>query len=343
MKIRPTFVTAAHTLISDGETRVLLGQNSPTLVRDYKDRLRCHCEPFFGDLPLAKINAAKLREFRDHLASKGLKQSTILAVMSFVSKVLRMAHDDDLINTMPSVPRKGQKPSPRPAFNKGQYDTLLTVLKRIENGKPRIAFKGNVVDWELRAICTFMVNSFTRPGDVFALKNKHVTVIAADADSPAYLRLEAPSSKGHEAPIITMPVAVAIYQRTLQRHRTAGLAKPDDYVFLPHKTNRAYAHEVVRRQLRLALIEAGLLTSAKGVDHSLYSFRHTSIVFRLLNSQDLDLVTLARTARTSVEMIDRYYASSLTAEMNRDKLHSFRRPTRFLTDGMSSVSAKTDA
>lgn len=56
--------------------------------------------------------------------------------------------------------------------------------------------------------------------------------------------------------------------------------------------------------------------------------------------KDLDLLTLARTARTSVEMIDRFYASSLTAELNRDKLHSFRRPTRFLTDGVSPVITK---
>lgn len=53
---------------------------------------------------------------------------------------------------------------------------------------------------------------------------------------------------------------------------------------------------------------------------------------------------LPRIARTSFEMIDRHYASSLTAEMNRAKLHSFRRPTRFLTDGVSAVAtAETEA
>jgi hypothetical protein len=39
---------------------------------------------------------------------------------------------------------------------------------------------------------------------------------------------------------------------------------------------------------------------------------------------DLDLLTLARNARTSVEMIERFYANHLTPEMNVAKIHSMR-------------------
>jgi hypothetical protein len=38
----------------------------------------------------------------------------------------------------------------------------------------------------------------------------------------------------------------------------------------------------------------------------------------------IDLLTLARNARTSVEMIERFYASNLNAEMNIDLLHRRR-------------------
>lgn len=340
MVLRPTFKTAAETAIRDAEARVKLGQNSPRLVQDYKDRNRVHCAPFFGDTPLVKIDSAMLRRFRDELVEKGLKQATLLTILSFVSKVLKMAHDDGLIRQMPAIPRKGKALTRRQHITGGEYAKLLTTTKQVEKGKPVIAFKGNKVDWEFRAIVTFMVNSFTRPGDIFAILNKHVTIVAADAEGPSYLRIDAPSSKGHDAPIITMPVAVPIYQRTLEHHRKAGFGKPEDYVFHPAKKNRAYAHEVVRRQFRMVMKHAGILTSSKGVEHSLYSLRHSAITFRLLNAKDLDLLTLARTARTSVEMIDRFYAADLTAELNRDKLHSFRRPTRFLTDGVSPVTAK---
>ena len=61
-----------------------------------------------------------------------------------------------------------------------------------------------------------------------------------------------------------------------------------------------------------------------GKARSLYSLRHTAIMFRLLNAENLDSLTLARNARTSVEMIDRFYARPLTAEMRIDTLQSHR-------------------
>jgi hypothetical protein len=57
---------------------------------------------------------------------------------------------------------------------------------------------------------------------------------------------------------------------------------------------------------------------------SLYSLRHTAITFRLLYGRGIDLLTLARNARTSVEMIERFYSSNLTAEMNIELLQSKR-------------------
>jgi hypothetical protein len=49
-------------------------------------------------------------------------------------------------------------------------------------------------------------------------------------------------------------------------------------------------------------------------------------MFRLLYGQAIDTLTLARNARTSPEMIDRFYAAPLQGEMNIDKLQSKRRP-----------------
>ena len=61
-----------------------------------------------------------------------------------------------------------------------------------------------------------------------------------------------------------------------------------------------------------------------GEKRSLYSLRHTAITFRLLYGKGIDLLTLARNARTSVEMIERFYSSNLTAEMNIELLQSKR-------------------
>ena len=48
-------------------------------------------------------------------------------------------------------------------------------------------------------------------------------------------------------------------------------------------------------------------------------------MFGLLYGKGIGLLTLARNARTSVQMIEEFYASNLTAEMNIDLLHSKRR------------------
>ncbi len=47
-------------------------------------------------------------------------------------------------------------------------------------------------------------------------------------------------------------------------------------------------------------------------------------MFRLLYGKGIDLLTLARNARTSVKMIEDFYASNLTAEMNIGLLQSRR-------------------
>jgi hypothetical protein len=59
---------------------------------------------------------------------------------------------------------------------------------------------------------------------------------------------------------------------------------------------------------------------------SLYSLRHSSIMFRLMFGRAVDTLTLARNARTSPEMIDRFYAAPLKGEMNIGELQSKRRP-----------------
>jgi hypothetical protein len=82
----------------------------------------------------------------------------------------------------------------------------------------------------------------------------------------------------------------------------------------------------MQRQIDQLLILADLKKDGHGTSRTLQSRRHTSIMLRLLNADNLD--TLARNVRTSVEMIDRFYAKPLTAEMKVDILHSQRRPRK---------------
>jgi integrase len=93
---------------------------------------------------------------------------------------------------------------------------------------------------------------------------------------------------------------------------------------------RATALTQLQRQFTVILSETDLAKGARGEERTLYSLRHTCIMYRLMYGEGMDLLTLARNARTSAEMIERFYASNLTGEMNIDMLQSRRSKKRKL-------------
>ena len=88
----------------------------------------------------------------------------------------------------------------------------------------------------------------------------------------------------------------------------------------------------LQRQWEVLMHSTGLGASADGEERTLYSLRHTCIMWRLLLGEGINTLALARNARTSVEMIDRFYAKPLSGEMNIEMLQSRRRP-RAIFDG----------
>ena len=121
---------------------------------------------------------------------------------------------------------------------------------------------------------------------------------------------------------MTLKKAVEVYDGLLERQKAEGFGKPDDYLFCPQQLNRDYALRDITRQFDQVLKVAGLKTGSNGDARTLYSLRHTCIMFRMIHGEGIDLLTIARSARTSVEMIDRFYAKHLTAEMNIAQLQS---------------------
>ncbi len=104
------------------------------------------------------------------------------------------------------------------------------------------------------------------------------------------------------------------------------LAAPDNYLFMPqYHSNRDHALKLIQRQFEVLLNLAGLRTGNLEQERSLYSLRHSCIMYRLMYGEGMDLLTLARNARTSPEMIDRHYASKLTGEHNIAMIQSDRR------------------
>lgn len=315
------------TCLADAEARVRLGVRSKWLTKNYRQHYKSYVQPFFGDCPVVEITSQRCRAFRDHMADNGLKMSSIKPVLSLLNQILKMAFEDGHISKVPRMPSQEGPPTPRPPFSREQYITLRQTNRKLEKANPPESVRGHPITVELRNAITMQVASFLRPSDITNMQHKHVDIVQAESGE-WFLRLNLPSSKGHTAPVISMPWAVAIYRRQKRLH-AASFGRPDDYVFFPAMSRRL-AREIYRRQFTKLMTLAGIEQPEGGPNYTLYSLRHSAIMFRLRNSKGMNLLTLARTCRTSVEMIDRYYASRFSAEMNVEELHSFKRPTRYV-------------
>jgi hypothetical protein len=156
------------------------------------------------------------------------------------------------------------------------------------------------------------------------IQHQHIEIVRGKY---IYLRLTLPETKKHRTQIVTLFPAVRIYEKLVAYMNKKDLAKPTDYLFLPEISDREAASFLITRDFRKVLIGTGIRKGHLNQNKTLYSLRHTAITFRLLYGKGIDLLTLARNARTSVEMIERFYASQLTPEMNIDLLQSRRTST----------------
>jgi cupin superfamily acireductone dioxygenase involved in methionine salvage len=93
---------------------------------------------------------------------------------------------------------------------------------------------------------------------------------------------------------------------------------------LPDESNRDRALKELQVYFSLLANHLGLKEGPNREERTLYSLRHTCIMYRLMYGQGIDLLTLARNARTSPEMIDRFYARHLHGEMNLELIQSKR-------------------
>jgi hypothetical protein len=296
-------------------------------------RVRKHILPFFKDCPISRVNFEQAEQFLNYLSAQGYKSTTLSLYMLTLRKVLTTAQAYQWISQVPQLPKVKVVTSSRGGFSVQEYLMLLRTAWRIsriidlEKQATHRSTQGGIytktlgVPHEMAWLIGFMVNSFVRPADIKIIQHKHVQVIRGEY---TYLRLSLPETKKHKGQIITLPAAVRIYESLTAYFGKRGLAQPEDYLFMPQIKDREAAIVLLEGHFRKILIDSNLRYSHLGQRRTLYSLRHSAITFRLLYGKNIDLLTLARNARTSAEMIDKFYASELTAEMNVDMLHSRR-------------------
>jgi len=346
-----TFAKVTKMLLESEVAKLNRSQLSKISYENMQLRYDKHILPFFGQLDIQSINYKVLDEFLQKLSnlSPKLSVSTLGAYMRLTRKVLQHGVRHSFLQHIPEFPKVGIDDKPRGWFNVGEYKKITKISKKLagkkmewrayaEEGKgsyfcqPGQAHSGSdrlikriQMTKDLSDLIVFMVNSYIRPTDIRNIQHKHVEIIRREW---TYLRLSLPPSKGHSFPITTMPWAVKVYER-IRRRQAEELGRevtPEDYVFMTSAASRDNAMKLLARQFEIVLAVTGLKLSNAGETRSLYSLRHSCIMFRLMFGRGVDTLTLARNARTSPEMIDRFYAAPLQGEMNVGELQSKRRP-----------------
>ncbi|TWD88504.1 hypothetical protein FB547_102206 [Variovorax beijingensis] len=297
------------------------------------NRLRAHVIPLLGAVPAQAFATSDAQRLIDHLGAQGFTSTTIAQYLVLLRKVLMHGVNIGVVRDVPAFPKVKVRSQPRGSFSVAEYRAVVAAARRLR-GQPHpvldelasgerfwIARELLVMPQELPWLIRWMVNTFVRPSDIKLMKHRHIDIVRG---KHVYLRMNLPETKRHSQPIVSLRPAVRVYECLLAHRREQGFGGADDYLFMPQLKNREHALAVLNFLFHWALEATSLQKGPQGQSRTLYCLRHTAITLRLLYGQGIDMLTLARNARTSVNMVERFYASVLSGEMNVGLLQSRR-------------------
>jgi integrase len=311
----------------------------PSAVRNDISRFENGILPFFAEQDIRTINHSQLNRFVGYLAEKDLTPATQKHYLVVLSKILKFAMANDLLDKFPLFPRvtgQLQTDQKRHNFSLEEYKHLVETAERLAEQK--VIVRGVPITLEMKYIIQFMVNSFIRPSDLRVIKHKHVAY--REDGKSSWLTLSHPATKTNANEVQAMPATVGIYDKLCQLHK--DLNNPigkNDFIFLPKYKNRSTAIGTIARLFRFILKESNIQENT-GKNLTLYSLRHTAIMFRIVYG-NVGTLGLARNARTSQTIIDRFYAAHLTTDQVREDLHAFvEKPSTRISAAKKHASKK---
>lgn len=293
--------------------------NPVTYKSDY-NRYKQHLLPFFKQQDIDSITNSQISHFVEELHKTKIKPATIKHHIVVLRKIMRFAIANDLMQNLPVFPRitgKLKTSQKRDYLTKDEYTKVIECAEKLAQEKVKV--RTQTITLQMKYLIQFMVNSFIRPSDLRVLKHKHIKFMKDDHDE--WLSLNHPATKTNANEVQAMPATVGIYKSLIAQLKKEKLpCGLDDYVFYPQmRTNRTTMMEVVSRLFKRIVSESNI-EEKTGKAITLYSLRHTAIMFRLIIGK-VDTLALSRNARTSQNMIDKFYASHLTTDQVRRQLH----------------------
>jgi len=316
------FEKFAELMLEKQQKKIDAGERNEKLNLNDRQKLKKDILPFFRKYDIKNITYKDIDEYISQLSQKQLAQATKKAHLNVIRKVLNTAHQERVVNQLPPFPKIESKDNSRGWFNETEYEHLKKTVQQLIKEK-RYAELPNkkrlFITDEMRYLITFMTNTLLRPSEVKDLRHRNIQIIEREF---RYLRITKEKSKTRKIkPVVSQEAAVDIYKDIQKYHRNYS---QDDFVFLPKVLNRTTAMREMGVMFNFILQQAKLKKSVTGENRTLYCLRHTGISLRILKGDNVNLKLLADNAGTSVEMIDRFYASKLEPEMRVEEIQSYR-------------------
>ena len=302
---------------------------------------------FFKNYEISDIDYALLDKFKTYLYEKELAAGTIKINFVCLKKIFDYAQRNNLISASPLLPKVKTVDNARGYFTLDEYKhlrrttanlvgTISEVIQTVGEGDNVVKKKlrNIVITDEIKQLIPFMLYTFIRPTDIKNIKHKHIDIRSGDEGE--YLFMPIPPSKKHSKPITSMPRATVFYKklrdarvrelRDKSADKKAKIDISDEYLFMPQYENRSYGYAKIARQFDVLLAQSGLKVSVDDDVRTLYSMRHTSLMYRLKYGAEINPLKLANNARTSVEMLERFYLAQLESSEYTKDLHAKKKP-----------------
>lgn len=315
-----TFEAASQTFLQEFRTLVG-GDRNPLYVESKAATLRRHLIPFFGGLALLQIDGARVQDYRIHRLTppshtdgsppvpwKRPCRGTLQKEIVCLRQVLKTAVRRGWLTALPDLSepyRASNKISHRAWFTPDEYRRLYEGTRARARKPVRERWRAD--SERLHDYVLFMVNTGLRPDECALLQYRDVTIVEAEGLDPI-LEIVVRGKRG-VGYCKSMPGAV----RPFQRMRDRTQPRLEDPVF----------GRMPRGVLNRILDELDLKTDREGRPRTSYSLRHTYICLRLM--EGADIYQVAKNCRTSVEMIQAYYAAHLKDELNASAINARRR------------------
>ncbi|MCC5982618.1 MAG: phage integrase SAM-like domain-containing protein [Oceanicaulis sp.] len=281
------------------------GQRSEHYVEGKMRSLRNYLIPYFGDLPLSEVTSGKVQEYRiwrrdNSIRAKTPSRATMHQEIVTLRQVLKTAMRHGWLQHLPdlSVPYKTSgKITHRAWFSPEEYKQLYQATRRRAQRDNRPQWRHNAE--QLHDYVLFMANTGLRPDEVRRIEYRDVTIVDDDDSGETILEIVVRGKRGVGYCKSTTG-AVMPFKRLYARNRP----QPNDLIF----------PKFPRSMFNTVLEEEGLKFDREGNRRTAYSLRHTYICLRLM--EGADIYQVAKNCRTSVEMIEQFYASHIKTSLN---------------------------